>query len=223
MRSHVRTFAVLAVALILLALFLYNVNLWGVLSAIARSRPEWLALALASTFANLAIRALRWKFLLEPLGPTSFASAFRATTVGFAASAVLPARAGEVIRPYFLARQAPLEQQGRMTATGAFATIILERLLDIVTVLLMLASFVFVFGRDLANGRNRQKRFFAEWLGGPPRYSESAWGGLHQHHEDLPITRGVTVGADDLAAHDAPSRFWAAAGPASRNSLAGFQ
>ena len=150
MRSHVRTVVVLAVALGLIALFLYNVNLWGVASAIARARPEWLVLALASTFANLAIRALRWKFLLEPLAPTSFASAFRATTVGFAASAVLPGRAGEVIRPYFLARQAPLEQQGRMTATGAFATIILERLLDIVTVLLMLASFVLVFGKDLA-------------------------------------------------------------------------
>jgi len=150
MRSHVRTVVVLAVALGLIALFLYNVNLWGVASAIARARPEWLVLALASTFANLAIRALRWKFLLEPLAPTSFASAFRATTVGFAASAVLPARAGEVIRPYFLARQAPLAQQGRMTATGAFATIILERLLDIVTVLLLLASFVFVFGKDLA-------------------------------------------------------------------------
>ena len=36
-----------------------------------------------------------------------------------------------------------------MTATGAFATIILERLLDIVTVLVLLASYVFVFGRDL--------------------------------------------------------------------------
>jgi truncated hemoglobin YjbI/ankyrin repeat protein len=48
-----------------------------------------------------------------------------------------------------------------------------------------------LFGRDLANGRNRQKRFFAEWLGGPPRYSESAWGGLYRHHEDLPITPGV--------------------------------
>jgi truncated hemoglobin YjbI len=47
------------------------------------------------------------------------------------------------------------------------------------------------FGRDLANGRGTQKRFFAEWLGGPARYSESAWGALHQHHEDLPITRSV--------------------------------
>jgi len=47
------------------------------------------------------------------------------------------------------------------------------------------------FGANLANGRSKQKRFFAEWLGGPPRYSESAWGALYQHHEDLPITRAV--------------------------------
>jgi uncharacterized protein (TIRG00374 family) len=150
MRFHARTIVVLAVALGLVALFLYNVNFWGVLSAIARARPEWLALALLTAFVNLAIRALRWKFLLEPLGHTTFASAFRATTVGFAASAVLPARAGEVIRPYFLARQAPPDPRGRMTATGAFATIILERLLDTITVLILLASFVFFFGTDLA-------------------------------------------------------------------------
>jgi truncated hemoglobin YjbI/ankyrin repeat protein len=47
------------------------------------------------------------------------------------------------------------------------------------------------FGRDLSNERDKQKRFFAEWLGGPPRYSESAWGALYQHHEDLPITTSI--------------------------------
>jgi truncated hemoglobin YjbI len=47
------------------------------------------------------------------------------------------------------------------------------------------------FGRDLSKQRNRQKRFFAEWLGGPPGYSESAWGPLYRHHEDLPITRMI--------------------------------
>ena len=46
-----------------------------------------------------------------------------------------------------------------------------------------------LFGRDLSSQRRRQKLFFAEWLGGPPRYSESAWGALYRHHEDLPITR----------------------------------
>jgi uncharacterized membrane protein YbhN (UPF0104 family) len=121
-------------------------------------------LSLATMFLNLSIRALRWKYLLEPLAPTTFASAFRATAVGFAANAVLPARAGEVIRPYFLARQAPTDQQGRMTATGAFATIILERLLDVVTVLLMLASLVFVFGKDLA-GVNPTGFAVVKWAG----------------------------------------------------------
>src|SRR6185436_15673127 len=149
MRAHVRTIIVLAVAVALVALFLHNVDLWRVLTAILHARPEWLALSLATMLVNLSIRSLRWQYLLAPLGHTSFMNSFRATAVGFAASSVLPARAGEVIRPYFLARQAPADQKGRMTATGAFATIILERLLDTVTVLVLLASFVFVFGRGL--------------------------------------------------------------------------
>lgn len=150
MRSHLRTVIVLVVAVGLIALFLHNVDLRRVGTAIAAARPGWLLFSLATMIVNLAIRSLRWKYLLEPLGATTFASAFRATAVGFAASSVLPARAGEVIRPYFLARQAPADQKGRMTTTGAFATIILERLLDTVTVLVLLASFVFVFGADLA-------------------------------------------------------------------------
>lgn len=143
MRQHVRTIAVLALAILLLVLFLRNVDLRGVAGAIVRARPGWLLVSVATMFVNLAIRAWRWRYLLEPLGAVGFSNAFQATAVGFAASSVLPARAGEVIRPYFLARRE------RMSATGAFATIVLERLLDTLTVLLILASYVFVFGREL--------------------------------------------------------------------------
>jgi uncharacterized protein (TIRG00374 family) len=132
---------VVALAAALVALFLRNVDLTNVMSAIGRASPGWLAFSLATMFLNLAIRALRWQYLLEPLGRASFGSAFRATAVGFAASSVLPARAGEVIRPYFLARRESL------SATGAFATIILERVLDTLTVLVLLMSFVLFFGR----------------------------------------------------------------------------
>jgi uncharacterized protein (TIRG00374 family) len=144
MKSSLRTLAVLAVAAILLGVFLRNVDFWRVGREIGHARPEWLALSLGSMFVNLSIRAFRWQYLLDPLGKVGFGSAFRATAVGFAASTVLPARAGEVIRPYFLARHE------RMSATGAFATIILERLLDVVTVLVLLASYVFVFDKDLS-------------------------------------------------------------------------
>jgi len=165
MRAHLRTVIVLALAVALVALFLHNVDLWRVGANIVRARPEWLALSLATMLVNLAIRALRWQYLLEPLGHTTFGGAFRATAVGFAASSILPARAGEVIRPYFLARQARhASDDSRISATGAFATIILERLLDVLTVLVLLASYVFVFGRDL--GRTNPAVFAGlKWAG----------------------------------------------------------
>ena len=67
MRSHLRTIIVLALALALLAVFLYNVDVRGVIAEIVRARPEWLALSLLTMFLNLAIRAWRWQYLLEPL------------------------------------------------------------------------------------------------------------------------------------------------------------
>lgn len=143
MRSPFRTAVVLAAAAALVALFLRNVDLSHVAAEIVRARVSWLLVALGTAVLSLVIRSLRWQYLLEPLGRATFANAFRATAVGFAASTVLPARAGEVIRPYFLARVE------RMTATGAFATIILERLLDVLTVLVLLALSVFVFDRGV--------------------------------------------------------------------------
>src|SRR5499427_7389216 len=139
MRAHIRTVIVLALAAGLVLLFFRNVDLRLVVGEILRARLPWLAISLATTFVSLAIRSFRWQYLLEPLGHASFGNAFRATAVGFAASSILPARAGEVIRPYFLARHE------NMTATGAFATIILERVLDVLTVVALLAAFIFFF------------------------------------------------------------------------------
>jgi glycosyltransferase 2 family protein len=163
-RSRIRTVVVVAAAVALVALFLRNVDLRRVGADIVRARPEWLALSLATMFANLGIRAIRWRYLLEPLGRTTFGESFRATAVGFAASSILPARAGEVIRPYFLARQLRHGGDRGVTATAAFATIIVERLLDVITVLVLLASYVFIFGRDLK-------------AASPARFAALAWAG----------------------------------------------
>src|SRR6266853_2349983 len=158
MRAHIRTVIVLALAAGLVVLFLRNVDIRLVAGEILRARLRWLAVSLAATLLSLVIRSFRWQYLLEPLGHASFSNAFRATAVGFAASSILPARAGEVIRPYFLARHE------NMTATGAFATIILERVLDVLTVLVLLASFVFVFDRGAAEAN-------------PPAFTAVKWAG----------------------------------------------
>jgi glycosyltransferase 2 family protein len=158
MRAHIRTVIVLALAAGLVALFFRDVDLRLVVGEILRARLSWLALSLAATLLSLVIRSFRWQYLLEPLGHASFGNAFRATAVGFAASSILPARAGEVIRPYFLARHE------NMTATGAFATIILERVLDVLTVVALLASFIFFF--DEGVGASNPAVFAAvKWAG----------------------------------------------------------
>jgi truncated hemoglobin YjbI/ankyrin repeat protein len=48
-----------------------------------------------------------------------------------------------------------------------------------------------LFGRDLVNEREAQKRFFTEWLGGDADYSERAYLPLKHRHDLLPITRAL--------------------------------
>jgi uncharacterized protein (TIRG00374 family) len=159
MRSHARTIAVLALAGLLIALFLRNVDLRSVAQAIRHARTEWLGVLLGSIFLNLFIRAWRWQYLFAPLGVPSFWNSFRATAVGFAARSLLPAAAGELVRPYFLSRRE------RTSATGAFATIVIERLLDTITVLILLALYVFLL--DTRVGASNPAVWTAlKWSGG---------------------------------------------------------
>src|SRR5215469_2935323 len=48
-----------------------------------------------------------------------------------------------------------------------------------------------LFGHDVTGSKPRQKMFFAEWLGGPRRYSEVAWTDLKHSHEGKPITHAL--------------------------------
>jgi uncharacterized membrane protein YbhN (UPF0104 family) len=139
MRSTVRNVAIAVLAIALIALFLRNADLPSVWQEIRRAQLGLLALAIASIFLNMVLRSIRWQYLLEPIGATSFGNAFRTTMIGFAATFVLPARAGELLRPYLLARR-----EG-FSATAAFATIVLERVLDLLTVVLLLAVFMTFF------------------------------------------------------------------------------
>ena len=136
MRAHLRTAIVLALTALLLAWFLRHANLADVWSEIRQGNWWLLAAALAVQVATWFFRTVRWCYLLRPLGNVRFSSAFEATMIGFAAITLLPARAGEVIRPYFLARRENL------SASAAFGTVVVERLLDLTTVLILFAGVV---------------------------------------------------------------------------------
>src|SRR5215813_11000797 len=136
MPSRLRAALVLVLTVGLLTFFLRGVDLHAVWTETRHADGWLLLLAVCLTLLTYTLRAFRWQYLLAPIGPTRFSTAFQTTVIGFAASFLLPARAGEVLRPYLLARREGLPP------TACFATIILERLLDLVTVLLLFGAFV---------------------------------------------------------------------------------
>jgi glycosyltransferase 2 family protein len=107
----------------LLFLFLRQVQLEPLAQAIRSASAAWLAGSLAIAIATFLLRAVRWTWLLRPVGRVPFLPAFLATAVGFAGNN-LPARAGEVIRPALLARMQ------RLPFSALLASILFERALD---------------------------------------------------------------------------------------------
>ncbi|MGD9906154.1 MAG: lysylphosphatidylglycerol synthase transmembrane domain-containing protein [Vicinamibacterales bacterium] len=144
MHSWIRTAVVTALALGLLALFLRSADLDEVWRVMRQARLGLVAAGVGCLFFGYACRTARWQVMLAPIGPTRFAVALRATIIGFAASFVLPARAGEVIRPWLLARREGLP------VAAAVATILLERVLDLVTVLILLSVYFLAFDPGLS-------------------------------------------------------------------------
>jgi uncharacterized protein (TIRG00374 family) len=125
------------IAAILLSWFFRGLD-WGALgSALRGAHPSYLAALVVLTVLTYLVRAWRWGYLLSPLGRVGLGDLFSATMVGFASGLLVP-RAGEIVRPYLISRRHPIA-----TSSG-FATVILERLSDLLTVLALFAAYVFV-------------------------------------------------------------------------------
>ena len=124
-------------ALGLLLLFFRGVDWSGMIAAFRSADPLYLLGVVVATQGQYLVRAWRWGFLLAPLASVPFGRLFSATTVGFMTGLLVP-RAGELVRPYLVARRHELR------TSAAFASIILERLLDLITVLLLFGLYLYV-------------------------------------------------------------------------------
>jgi uncharacterized protein (TIRG00374 family) len=85
---------------------------------------EWLSAAAVVTILSFVIRSIRWQELLSPVKQVGFRSIFATTMLGFSAIFLL-GRAGELFRPIWLARRE------NISTTASFATIIVERFIDL--------------------------------------------------------------------------------------------
>jgi uncharacterized protein (TIRG00374 family) len=125
MKRHLKTALGIVLSLLLLAWAMRDVSASEVLSQLRRADLFLLSLAVLIAFGSFVIRAVRWGVFLRPIAPrVAFRPRYAATVVGFAANNVLPARVGEFARAVVLSRTSAV------SASAAFATLVVERLFD---------------------------------------------------------------------------------------------
>lgn len=137
MSARARVLAGGLLAALLLVFFFRGVDWRDLGQALGEARLLPLVGLLLVTVAAYVVRAWRWGDILAPLGRVAQADLISATLVGFAASLIVP-RSGELLRPWLISRRYEIR------ASAGFATIILERLIDLVTVLALLGLSLFV-------------------------------------------------------------------------------
>jgi uncharacterized protein (TIRG00374 family) len=124
----------LLVSVAALWVVIHSVDLAACADVLSRANPLLLVACLAVIATQVTLRALRWRLLLPPQHDGGHARVRRiipVLLVGYLGNAVLPARLGEPIRAYLVARREDLD------AAEAFGSVVLERVVDTATLAVM--------------------------------------------------------------------------------------
>jgi len=103
--------------------------------ALAGMHPGWTIAGVLSTLAAHLARSQRWRILIPGGGSISLLNAFSATMIGYMMNNIIP-RSGEVLRPVVLA------SRERRPVASLLATVLVERVLDGITLLLLILLLV---------------------------------------------------------------------------------
>lgn len=134
MRNPKVQFAIgVIISAIALAWTLRPVALKDLWAAVSSFQWVWAGPFLLLTFLSMWMRALRWRFLMQPTRDFTAKRLFSPMMAGFAINSLFPARAGEFLRA------SVLSIREKVPFSSVFATIVLERLFDSLTLLLLAA------------------------------------------------------------------------------------
>ncbi len=120
------------ISLFFLVLLFRKIDFDKLMLAFKEMDYRYLLPSIAVTFISYYIRAVRWKYLLLPIKNTAMSNLFPSTIIGYMANNILPARLGEFVRAYVLGQKEKIE------TSAVFATLVVDRLFDGFTVLLLL-------------------------------------------------------------------------------------
>jgi uncharacterized protein (TIRG00374 family) len=122
-----------ALSLAVSGLFLYlafrNVPLAELGTALGRVHAAWLGLAVGLSFVLMVFRAWRWQLELRPLVRVPLGRLWVVTAVAYLAINLMPARLGEVVRPWLLARREAV------TFSNVVGNLVVEKTMDSVVIL----------------------------------------------------------------------------------------
>jgi len=137
----------ISVAVIFLVLSVYftikDINFAKLWNYIINADYFWVILSMPVVVLSHWVRAYRWRTMMQPVKKNiKVWDLFSAVMAGYAVNNVVP-RGGEFIRPYIIARRE------KISYTSTFATIVVERFLDVLILLLMLAGVWFTFREQI--------------------------------------------------------------------------
>ncbi|MFX0135885.1 MAG: lysylphosphatidylglycerol synthase transmembrane domain-containing protein [Candidatus Hodarchaeota archaeon] len=96
--------------------------------------------SIALVLFSVWVRAVRWRYFLNPIKEnTALKNIFSATIIGYMANHIFPLRLGELFRAYTIGKSENISK------SSALATIMVERIIDIFSLLLILSLIPFFY------------------------------------------------------------------------------
>src|SRR5205814_3576360 len=110
-----------------------DVNLQELSAALSSADYLYVVPALLVTYLGYVARAWRWQLMVAPLKRIAFKDIFPILVIGFAWNYAIPLRVGELVRAHLLG------QRANVSRAALLATIAVERVLDGVAIMALLA------------------------------------------------------------------------------------
>ncbi len=138
-------FVFLGLGILLLYMAFKDVNIAKLWADIKNANYWWVLLSLVFATLGFILRALRWKFLIEPLGyEPKHTHLFHAVMIAYLTNLASP-RLGEITRC------GALSKKDKMPFDALLGTVIIERIIDFIT-LLALIAVVLIAKFDMVGG-----------------------------------------------------------------------
>jgi len=116
-------------------------ELWKILS---EANYWWVLAMFPFLMLSHMFRAWRWEYFLQPIKQNlKYRNLFASMVVGYMMNNLLPARMGELVRPYAVGK---LENIPR---SAAFGTVLMERIVDILSFMFVIALIPLVYSGPL--------------------------------------------------------------------------